>query len=253
MYCNKIKSLKHSDKSTVDLVQEKDSGKIYIRKTLKGQHSIYSILQECKHPCLPDLYEVAITDDCTTIFEEYIEGDMAGSAESSEKQFLSVVKDLCSVLEYLHGKGIIHRDIKPSNIILARDGRIRLIDFDAARMPKDGLEQDTSLLGTRGYAPPEQYGFAQTDERADIYSMGVTLEQLMGDKILRPRYKRIIRKCTDLDPDKRYQSVRQVKNAFFHVQKRVLYTAAAMLVGIAVVCGLSWYLSEFHSDSYFAY
>lgn len=248
MYCNEIKSLKHSDKNTVDLVQEKDSGKIYIRKTLKGQHPIYSILQECKHPCLPDLYEVTITDDCTTIFEEYIEGDMAGSAELSEKQFLSVVKDLCSVLEYLHGKGIIHRDIKPSNIILARDGRIRLIDFDAARMPKDGLEQDTRLLGTRGYAPPEQYGFAQTDERADIYSMGVTLEQIMGDKILRPRYKRIIRKCTDLDPDKRYQSVRQVKNAFFHVQKRVLYTAAAMLAGFAVVCGLLWYQSEFHGD-----
>lgn len=214
MYYNEIKALKRSDKSTVDLVQEKDSGRIFIRKILKGQHPIYSILQECKHPCLPDLYEVAVTDDRTTIFEEYIEGDMAGSEELSEKQFLSVVKDLCSVLEYLHGKGIIHRDIKPSNIILARDGHIRLIDFDAARMPKDDLEQDTRLLGTRGYAPPEQYGFAQTDERADIYSMGVTLGQLMGDKVFRPRYKRIIRKCTDLDPDKRYQSVCQVRNAF---------------------------------------
>ena len=248
MYYNEIKSLKHSDKSTVDLVQEKDSGRIFIRKILKGQHPIYSILQECKHPCLPDLYEVAVTDDRTTIFEEYIEGDMAGSEELSEKQFLSVVKDLCSVLEYLHGKGIIHRDIKPSNIILARDGHIRLIDFDAARMPKDDLEQDTRLLGTRGYAPPEQYGFAQTDERADIYSMGVTLGQLMGDKVFRPRYKRIIRKCTDLDPDKRYQSVCQVRNAFFHVKRRVLYAAAAMLAGIVAVCGLSWYQSEFHGD-----
>nr|WP_300836125.1 hypothetical protein [uncultured Acetatifactor sp.] len=81
--------------------------------------------------------------------------------------------------------------------------------------PGRGAEQDTRLLGTRGFAPPEQYGFAQTDERADIYALGVTMEQLLGETVRKPRYRRVIRKCRNLNPDKRYQSMRQVRQAFF--------------------------------------
>lgn len=175
-----IKLLKQSEKSAVLLVRETDGEQVYVQKRLKGRHSIYTELQDCSHSCLPKLYDVILSDDATTIIEEYIEGQLLGSADLSEKQILRAVKELCTVLEYLHGKDIIHRDIKPSNIILAKDGHIRLIDFDAARMPKEDLEQDTRRLGTRGYAPPEQYGFAQTDARADIYSLGVTLDQLLG-------------------------------------------------------------------------
>ena len=90
------------------------------------------------------------------------------------------MEELCEVLVFLHGYGIIHRDIKPSNLLLAPDGHIRLIDFDAAREGKPSADNDTRLLGTRGYAPPEQYGFAQTDSRADIYAAGVTMKQLLG-------------------------------------------------------------------------
>lgn len=207
---------------------------------MKGRRPIYETLQNCGHPGLPKLQEVVLSETSTTIIEEYIEGTTAGSTELSEKQFLNLVKELCSVLEFLHGKGIIHRDIKPSNIILAKDGHIRLIDFDAARMPKEGLEQDTRLLGTRGYAPPEQYGFAQTDERTDIYSLGVTLEQLLGDRAGKPRYKRIIRKCTNLNPDKRYQSVAQVKRAFFHTGQSILCAAAVILLAVLLWNAISW-------------
>ena len=160
MEYEELRLIKQSEKNTVHLVREKAGNQIFIRKILKGQHNIYLTLQNCQHPYLPKLYEVAMSDDTTTLIEEYVEGQSLGSAELSEKQLLSAVRELCFVLEFLHGKGIIHRDIKPSNIILAKDGHIRLIDFDAARMLKDGLEQDTKLLGTRGYAPPEQYGFA---------------------------------------------------------------------------------------------
>lgn len=223
MEYEEIRLLKESEKSKVHLVREKCEGQVFVRKILKDRCPVYSVLQNCQHPYLPKLYEVRVEEDVTTIIEEYIEGKALGSWEISEKQFLSVVRDLCSVLEFIHGKGIIHRDIKPSNIILAGDGHIRLIDFDAARMPKEDLDQDTRLLGTRGYAPPEQYGFAQTDERADIYSLGVTLEQLSGEMMRKPHYKRIIRKCTNLNPDKRYQSVRQVKQAFFDIKRRALF------------------------------
>lgn len=173
MEYEELKVLKQSDKSTVHLVREKDGERIFIRKKLKGIHSVYETLQNCAHPFLPKLYEVVTSDDSTTIIEEYIEGSVSGSVELSKKQFLNIVKELCCVLEFLHREGIIHRDIKPSNIIYAKDGHIRLIDFDAARMPKDDLEHDTRLLGTRGYAPPEQYGFSQTDEReVSVHSTG---------------------------------------------------------------------------------
>lgn len=213
MEYEEIRLLKQSEKSTVHLVRNKGGEQIFVRKALKGQHPVYLTLQSCSHPYLPKLYEVISTDDSTIIFEEYIEGQSLGCAELSEKQLISAVRELCVVLEFLHGKDVIHRDIKPSNIILAKDGHIRLIDFDASRVPKDDLEQDTRLLGTRGYAPPEQYGFAQTDIRADIYSLGVTLGQLLGRKNRKYRYKKIIKKCTDLNPDKRYQSVKQVERA----------------------------------------
>lgn len=161
-----IKLLKQSEKSTVQLLRERGGEKLFVRK-------------------------------------EFIEGQTAGSAKLSEKQCRGILRELCDVLAFLHGKGIIHRDIKPSNILLAEDGHIRLIDFDAARMPRKDSEQDTMLLGTRGYAPPEQYGFAQTDERADIYALGVTMKQLLGERADKPGYRRILSRCTNLDPDKR--------------------------------------------------
>lgn len=233
MKYEEIRQLKKSKRSIVHLVREKNGEQVYIRRTLTDRHPVYAVLQGLEHTCLPKIYEVAISDTSTTVIEEYIEGQSLGSVELSEKQFLRVVKELCSVLEFLHGRGIIHRDIKPSNIIYANDGHIRLIDFDAARMPKDDLEQDTELLGTRGYAPPEQYGFSQTDERADIYSLGVTLRQLLGDKAGKPHYKRIISKCTNMDPDKRYQSARQVKEAFSYKRRYALCGVGMLLLAVA--------------------
>lgn len=245
-----IRELKQSEKSIVHLVREKGTEQVYVQKVLKGRHEVYEILQSCPHPYLPEIYEVAVSDADTTIIEEYIEGQSPGLRELSGKQFLNIARELCCVLEFIHQKGIIHRDLKPSNILLAGDGHIRLIDFDAARIYKDEQEQDTKLLGTRGYAPPEQYGFAQTDERADIYSLGMTLEQLLDRKAVSPKCRRIIRKCTRLDPDKRYQSVRQVKWAFSRTRRIVWCCAVAFLL---IVCagGTILYRSAF-SDGFSA-
>lgn len=227
-----IKQLKQSEKSTVELLRERGGEKLFVRKTLQGQHQVYQTLQESSHPCLPEVYEVSIDGETTIVVEEFIEGQTAGSAKLSEKQCRDILKELCDVLAFLHGKGIIHRDIKPSNILFTEDGHIRLIDFDAARMPRKDSEQDTMLLGTRGYAPPEQYGFAQTDERADIYALGVTMKQLLGEKADKPGYRRIISRCTNLDPDKRYRSARQVERAFYGVS----HWQAGVLGAAAVVC-----------------
>lgn len=237
MEYEEIKLLKQSEKSTVHLVCA--GGQRYVRKRLAGWHPVYQILQANPHPCLPKLQEVIVSEDSTTVIEEYIEGQPLGTVELSKKQFLQTVNELCSVLAFLHGKGIIHRDIKPSNIIVTEDGHVRLIDFDAARMRKEEQEQDTRLLGTRGFAPPEQYGFAQTDERADIYALGVTLEQVLPEESWAPRYKKILRKCRNLDPNKRYQSAGQLRRAFFHTRRYALYSGAALcLLLLAGICAL---------------
>lgn len=225
-----IELLRQSDKSTVQLVREKEGGQVFVRKRLKGRREVYETLKNCPHPGLPKLYEVELSDEETTVIEEYIRGQTLGSEQLSEPQLRKIVKELCSVLGMLHGKGVIHRDLKPSNILLDEDGHIRLIDFDAARIPRDGRESDTRLLGTRGYAPPEQYGFAQTDVRTDIYALGVTLEQIFGDKAQKPHYRRVFQKCKRLDPKKRYQSVQQAERAFFHRNRSVWYGAAALLL-----------------------
>ncbi len=228
-----VKLIRQGQKSTVRLVREADSGRLLIEKVLRGRHPVYAVLKDFRHPGLPQLYEVRESDESTTVVEEYIEGTAPDSAALSDRQLHAIVRELCSVLGFLHGKGIVHRDIKPSNLLLAKDGRLRLIDFDAARLQKENIAQDTTLLGTRGYAPPEQYGFAQTDARSDIYALGVTLEQLLGSRARKPSYQKILRKCTALDPDKRYQSVEQVQRAFSR-RYRLLSAGGALL---AVVCG----------------
>ena len=131
-----VRKLKECEKSTVELVREKTdadrtASSLRIRKILRGRHFVYSVLQNCPHPYLPRIYEVTIEEDSITVVEEYIEGGSLGSMELTDRQMLSAVKELCVVLGFLHEKNIIHRDIKPSNIMMAKDGHIRLIDFDA--------------------------------------------------------------------------------------------------------------------------
>lgn len=235
-----IKLLKKSEKSEICLVCSE--GEKYIRKVLAGQHPVYNILKDNPHPGIPRLLDVSISEDSTTVLEEYIPGQSIGELELSKKQFSTIVGELCSVLTFLHGIGIIHRDIKPSNVLLTESGHVRLIDFDIARTPKGEQKQDTQQLGTRTFAPPEQYGFAQTDERADIYALGVTLDLLLTEKNRKPHYKRVIQKCMNLDPDKRYSSVEQFRRAFFPFRRNLLQGCIAVCLLAFIALG-AWKMS----------
>ena len=212
MEYTEIRELSASPKCRVTLVGTAD-GRLAVRKEMNGEHSAYRRLRELTHPCLPKLLSVEFGKDSTVVFEEYINGASLGELHLTPRQTVRAMRELCGVLSFLHAHGIVHRDIKPSNLLLAPDGHIRLIDFDAARTVKTDADRDTRLLGTEGFAPPEQYGFSQTDARADVYAVGVTLRTLLGSAAAKRRYARVIKKCTAFDPKDRYPSAEALGRA----------------------------------------
>lgn len=220
-----MERLEEMKKGKVYLVYDTENHRMAVEKHLQGKALIYEQLKELSHPYLPKLYGVSYTEEETVVWEEYIEGTSLGRISATEKQVTKWLFELCAVLRFLHRHHILHRDIKPSNLLLGGDGHIRLIDFDAAREEKAEAESDTRLLGTRGYAPPEQYGFAQTDERTDIYALGVTVRELLGKKAKKLRWRHILKKCTALEPKKRYHHIWQMELAirFGQVRRRLVY------------------------------
>lgn len=150
---------------------------------------------------------------------------------------------IADILIYLHSQipPVIHRDIKPENIIVTDKEDIVLIDFDIARTFKTSEESDTVFFGTKGYAPPEQYGFSQTDCRSDIYSFGVLLRFLLTDSIrenskirlYRP-LQNIITRCTAFAPENRYSDMNQVKHALLSANPRSRILRIARIAGCTI-------------------
>ena len=231
--------LQESYKGRVVLVRGLKTGQYFVLKELYKPNPVYKELEKLRHEGLPAIYYVRVDDRETVEVEEYLQGqDLYAKRRQGplEEQLVRQIGlKLCSCLAFLHDRHILHRDIKPSNIILLPDGGVKLIDFDAARVCKERKETDTVLLGTEGYAPPEQYGFAQTDARSDIYALGITLKALLPDNY-RGSLNRIIEKATRLNPDDRYQSMQELRRAlrfsvysFFRIGKYVLVFLLLML------------------------
>ncbi|MBQ4494525.1 MAG: serine/threonine protein kinase [Selenomonadaceae bacterium] len=205
----KLKLLKRSKRGEVWLAQTRQSGDLVIIKRVRAVGLPYDLLRRSEFTLPAKIFYCVEDSEETVIVEEFIQGEHLHRL--SEPQARQILLQMCDGLKELHEQKIIHRDIKPSNMILQGE-RIRLIDFDAARLYKDGKEEDTHLLGTKGYAPPEQYGQGQTDPRSDIYSLGVTFKELLGTNC-GGRLKDILDKCTAYYPDDRFQDVDELKDA----------------------------------------
>jgi len=149
------------------------------------------ILSRLNHPNLPAFTDFFTEGARHFLVMEFIDGSTLedllerNNGPFTEPRVLGWARQLCDVLEYLHSQQppVIFRDMKPGNVMLTRTGRIKLIDFGIARLFRHSGSQDTQLLGTPGFAPPEQYGSAQTDVRSDIYSLAMTLFHLLTNTI----------------------------------------------------------------------
>lgn len=206
-----MSTLKSSGKGDIQLVAA--SGKLYVRRYREIPQELFRRIRRVSCPYLERLVEQSEDENGAYFISEYVEGTPASDRTFSEKEAVKLLLGLCAAIKALHRAGVIHRDIKPSNIICGNDWHIRLIDFDSARLRVEFQSRDTEILGTGGYAAPEQYGFMQTDDRSDIYAFGVTMEEILGENADKPKFRRIIRRCTQFDPDKRYRDISAVGRA----------------------------------------
>lgn len=216
-----LRLLKESPRGSVQLLRHKATGRKFVLRSFTGSGEVYQRLLHYACPNLPKIFEVAEKEGETLVLEEFIEGDTLGilleGALFSPEETRQIVAQVCRALWVLHSMTAVHRDVKPENIILRGSDAI-LIDFDAARLHKPQHETDTQVLGTAGFAAPEQYGLSQSDPRADIYSLGILINVMLtgehpSKKQAKGRLGRVVERCTRVNPKKRYENVLRLMEA----------------------------------------
>lgn len=204
------------------LIRNNITGKLMVKCVCGADNfEVFDTIRQLNNPNLMRVYDCVITDGKCVSVCEYIEGITLERAVKSDRLFSEVevkniIAQLCDGLTSLHQRGIIHRDITPSNIMLDSSGIVKIIDYDIVRTVKRGQNTDTQVLGTPGYAAPEQFGFSQTDGRADIYSCGVLMNYLLtgylpNEKLYFGNLTPVIQRCVEMDSENRFASVDELK------------------------------------------
>ena len=200
------------------LARDKKSGRLVIKKWIaREQGKIYEKLLGRVHANVVPVLDVAYTVESCIVILEYISGTsleekMKEQGVFSEKDAMSIMSQIACGLEFIHSFDIIHRDINPANILISSDQIVKITDLGIARSKKENQRTDTSILGTVGYAAPEQFGFAQTDVRTDIYSLGVLLNVMLTGKLPTVRIhngklRAVIEKAIQISPEERFQTI----------------------------------------------
>lgn len=221
-----VRLLKQSGRGSVRLIRHRATGRRFILRRYSGAAEVYRKLLDYSCPNLPETLEVAVDAHPgegvrSLVLEEYVQGDtldfLLREALFTPEEVRKTARQLCRALWVLHSLGAVHRDVKPENVILRGDEAV-LIDFDAARLHKPELESDTQILGTAGFAAPEQYGLSQTDRRADIYALGILINVMLtgqhpSQRQAEGRLGRVVERCTRVNPARRYPNVLRLMEA----------------------------------------
>lgn len=223
------------------LLQKKETKEKYIVKCRKEREDRDSLQKEYEElgrlaERYPNLYQRAAlhkADGYVYLLRTYIEGKnleeyVAEDPYLRPERQLEILEEICQAVARLHAMDpvILHRDMKPQNLILDAGGHVHLIDFETAREYDGTKKKDTVFFGTEGSAAPEQYGYAQTDVRTDVFGIGKIAEYLYEeyqvgyDPLTEKRMQRIIKKATAFDPADRYQNVQALLLAIRNVRRQ---------------------------------
>ena len=211
-----VKVLSRKNDFEVLQLRHKTQNKDIVVRNYPNTVVAYQKLKDITHHNIPIVFDVVNLDDGQVVLEEFIDGitvaDVLEQGKYTYHGAKKIIEGIAFALLALHDMGIVHRDIKPENIMVTPKGEVKLIDFNAARMYQNKKQKDTVVLGTIGYAPPEQYGVSQSNKKSDIYSLGVLLNVMLtgvhpSKKLARGKAGKIVLKCTQIDPNHRYQNI----------------------------------------------
>ncbi len=221
--------LKEAQEKSTYLLRKKTDNSFAVLKTARGGareqlRAEYEILNTLRSPAFPQALSYFSDQQSDYFLRSHVAGtpvfdSIERNGPFSEAEAIRLVLGLCSALSILHAQNppVIHRDIKPQNVIFTHERTLALIDFDAARRFQIERKNDTVCLGTQATAAPEQFGYQQTDQRADIYSTGILLLYLCTGsyetqdraRIHSRALRRVIEKSTRFDPARRYPNIRE--------------------------------------------
>lgn len=202
------------------LLSEKDEKYFVLKKIQPSDVEVIKSLMAISNPYVVRFIELITINNDLFCVQEYIEGitldeylDKFGIL--NDETATQIVYEICLGLRDIHRLGIVHRDITPKNIMIDKFNNVKIIDFGISRINKSDKAVDTQILGTHGYAAPEQYGFSQTNEKADIYSLGVLINYMKTHTL--PNQNKadgllgeISEKCTRIDEQQRFNNVDEI-------------------------------------------
>lgn len=205
------------------LVINKNTKRLMIKKIMgEEEFEIHQKLMNINHLNIIRVYDVIRNNHTCTVLEQYVAGktleQLCCKKTLSEKETKNIISQLCCGLQSLHQNNIIHRDLTPSNIVISDDGIVKIIDFDISRSVNTTSVRDTKILGTEGFAAPEQFGFGQSTAQTDIYALGVLINYMLtggklpSEEMYSGKMSKIIKKCIEIDREKRYKSVNEIAN-----------------------------------------
>lgn len=212
------------------LAKRTADGSPVIEKILSSsQGLVYERLKGLHHPNVAPVLDVVYHEGQSIVIMEYVggttlQGMLKQRGYLNAQEAVEIVVQLLNGLEFLHDLGLVHRDIHPGNVLVSSDNVVKILDLGIARRVREKASQDTSILGTVGFAAPEQYGFAQTDGRTDIYSVGVLLNVLLTGRVpsvvtAQGRLGQIILRCIEIAPEKRYEDVKSLREDLLKLKR----------------------------------
>ena len=253
-------------KGRIKLVINKQTNQLFVKKQLNIYNlEVFLLLKEHPHKNIPKIIECFEFHNSLIVIEEYISGFtletvLTKHSPMSSDTIISYMLQLCDTIAFLHNlpTPVIHRDLTPSNILISSDNQVKVIDFNIARHYQENQPEDTTLLGTAGYAAPEQYGFAQSDIRTDIYALGVILNKMVtGEfpnlKLAPSPFTTIVETCIALNADNRFSSAEKLKEALLMQKSNQIVSLSAKEnphVHPFISC-LSFLFPGFSSKNYF--